>query len=233
MTKRFNPGWGLTLLMITLISVFVVLGHWQWQRKAEKSELFEQFDSAPALPLSVALDDPRPFVRVRVRGRLDTERHVLLDNRIHNGRAGLHVLTPLHSEAGPTLLVNRGWLPMPPDRLSLPAFETPSQPVEISGLLAEPPGTGPRLGEPPAYDIGQWPLLLTWYDATVVNEALGRPLPTRILLMDSDHEAGFADREWAPAVMPPNTHAAYAFQWFSLALAALIIWLILGIKRAA
>jgi cytochrome oxidase assembly protein ShyY1 len=73
--------------------------------------------------------------------------------------------------------------------------------------------------------------LITWFDAAVIEQALGEPLPHRIVLLDSRHDAGFEGRDWSPAVMPAATHGAYAFQWFSLALAALIIWLILGFRR--
>ncbi len=40
----------------------------------------------------------------------------------------------------------------------------------------------------------------------------------RILLSDPDPASGFV-REWTPNVMPPERHAAYAFQWFALAIA--------------
>jgi cytochrome oxidase assembly protein ShyY1 len=32
--------------------------------------------------------------------------------------------------------------------------------------------------------------------------------------------------------MGPEVHAAYAFQWFALALATMIIWLTMGVRRA-
>ena len=31
--------------------------------------------------------------------------------------------------------------------------------------------------------------------------------------------------------MEPATHGAYALQWFSLAAAAVVIWLLLGLRR--
>ncbi|MCL5256048.1 MAG: hypothetical protein M1363_08050, partial [Gammaproteobacteria bacterium] len=38
-------------------------------------------------------------------------------------------------------------------------------------------------------------------------------------------------REWPIVVMPPHRHYAYAMQWFGLALAALIVFLVASRER--
>jgi len=50
------------------------------------------------------------------------------------------------------------------------------------------------------------------------------------LLLDADPGA-LSYRDWTPAVMPPARHRAYAFQWFTFALAAVVIFLVLHRKR--
>ena len=91
-----------TIVLFALALVFARLGYWQTQRKAEKALLFEQFENAPALSIEQALDRGQRFARVEGYGRFDVERHFLVDNRIHEGRAGVHVLTPFSIEGGPT-----------------------------------------------------------------------------------------------------------------------------------
>ncbi len=53
---------------------------------------------------------------VEVAGRYDAGRQILIDNRVHAGRAGYHVVTPLVIEDGRAVLVNRGFVPAGPTR---------------------------------------------------------------------------------------------------------------------
>ena len=227
----FRPRAGLTLFLFALFLAFSSLGYWQLQRKTEKEILFQQFESAPVLGIGQALDRGQRFARVEGWGRFDTERHVLLDNRIFNGRAGVHVLTPFTLGDGRTVLVNRGWLPLPPDRSSLPEVPTDGAPRTISGRLNTLESGGPRLGEPDRLAPDRWPQLVTWLDREPLSGALGTELPPWIVQLDPEMEGGFEDRRWQAAVMPPETHGAYAVQWFALAAAAVVIWVTLGYRN--
>ena len=51
----FRPSIKLTLALFILALVFLRLGIWQTDRKAEKQMLFEQFENAPLLSLEEAL----------------------------------------------------------------------------------------------------------------------------------------------------------------------------------
>lgn len=228
----FRPGLALTLLLFLLASLFCALGYWQLQRKAEKETLFNQFETAPVMGIGQALDQERRFARVEGWGHFDTGRHVLLDNRMFNGRAGVHVLTPFMLGDGRTVLVNRGWLPMPPDRSRLPDVPTDGTARTIRGRLNTLESSGPRLGEADRPVSDRWPQLVTWLDREPLERALETELPPWIVQLDSDQEDGFGDRQWNAAVMPPETHGAYAVQWFALAVAALIIWITLGYRNA-
>src|SRR4051812_23399285 len=84
----------LALLAATL---FVALGVWQLGRGREKQELLEAFDAA-------AREAPRDFMpqrdlayrqyfpHVRVSGRFLTERGYLLDERVQDGKLGVHAI---------------------------------------------------------------------------------------------------------------------------------------------
>lgn len=227
----FRPSIKLTLVLLVLALVFLRLGIWQTDRRAEKQLLFERFGNAPVLSLEEALLQQEQFARIEARGRYDTERHILLDNRIFNGKPGVHVLTPFSLENGTQILVNRGWLPLPADRRSLPAVPTSGQDRVIRGILNRPSTGGQRLGEADIVKPDDWPQLVTYLDVQAVGEALGSPLQPWLVQLDADDASGFEDRQWQAAVMTPEVHGAYALQWFALAAAALVIWIVLGIRR--
>lgn len=228
---RFRPSIGLSLLLLALALLFLRLGLWQLDRKAEKEALFERFANAPSLEIGQALDRSVEFARVSARGRYDAARSVLLDNRIWNGRAGVHVLTPFTLRDGRVLLVNRGWLPMAPDRATLPAVSTDDAPRTLDGRLVRPSTGGVRLGEPDVLEPGRWPQLVTYLEIDALARALGTPVEPWILQLDAADPSGFEDRDWQPAVMGPESHGAYAVQWFGLCAAAVVIWLVLGVRR--
>lgn len=228
----FRPSLKLTLFLLLLAALFLRLGFWQLERKAEKQQLFDSFEQAPRLELTQALSGYAQFARIEAWGRFDRRRHLLLDNRMHEGRAGVHVLTPFELRDGRQILVNRGWLPMPPDRRSLPAFETDGEWRTITGILTRPVSDGPRLGEADRLDRENWPQLVTYLDLEQASEALDTTLQPWLVQLDAQDAAGFSGRDWQPAVMGPEVHGAYALQWFALALATLIIWLTLGYRRA-
>ena len=228
---QFRPSITQTLILVTLAAVFLRLGLWQLDRKAEKEVLFEQFATAPSMGLVEALEDGEAFARVSSRGRYDPERHVLLDNKVWKGRAGVHVLTPFRTERGVTVLVNRGWLPLPADRSRLPAVPTDSGETELTGRLAQPPAVGRRLGAPDTLVRDQWPQLVTYFDLPDVNGALGETLPPWVVLLDAGDPNGFDDRQWAAAAMTPEVHGGYAVQWLALLLATLVAWVVTGFHR--
>lgn len=228
----FRTSVKLTILLFTLAAVFAGMGYWQMQRKAEKEAMFERFSNAPELDVAEVTLERDIFARAHARGRYDETRHILVDNRILNGRAGVHVLTPFTSEDGRVFLVNRGWLPLPPDRSSLPEVPTSASPRTISGRIKRLGSDGPRLGEPGTLESTGWPQLVTYVDREPIEKALGLTLQPWLLQLDADQGEGFAGRDWKAAVMEPEVHGAYAVQWFGLMTAAIAIWLVLGVRNA-
>jgi surfeit locus 1 family protein len=229
---QFKPSPGLSVALIAIAAAFVWLGNWQLERRGEKQSLLDQFENAPMLSIEEALKQDYRFSHVQAYGHFDRKRHVLLDNKILNGRAGVHVLTPFILNNGTTVLVNRGWLPLPPDRMHLPAVPTDHSLRTISGILKKPVTDGLRLGERDELVTDQWPQLVTYLELQTVSGALDTPLTPWLLQLDPAEPGGFDGRQWKAAVMGPEVHAAYAFQWFALSLATMIIWLTLGVRRA-
>lgn len=224
---RFRTHLGLTAVLAALAIGFVLLGNWQRERAHAKHAEQAAFDSAPVV---ASLEDALPdWTRTVLDGRLDPVRHVLLDNKLHGGRPGVHVLTPFElASGGDTLLVNRGWLPLPPDRSSLPDVQTPTGPVTLAGRLAPLSRPGVVIGEPVQLDKDTWPQLVVYPEHDRIEAALGTSLYPKVLYLDADAAGGFSGRDWTPFTMGPDRHRAYAVQWYGLALAAATTWLVLG-----
>lgn len=228
---QFQPRAGLTLLLITLAVLFSWLGYWQYERMHEKKSVIDNFNNAPVLDLDEASSDETAYVRVKVSGRYQPGFQLLLDNKMFQGRPGVHVFTLFIPENSEPLLINRGWLPMPLDRLSLPQFVTPSKTVSISGLLSRPNEDGVRLGDAEDIEPDSEAQLVTYLDMQQARDALDGALSEKILLLDATDSTGFQGRNWQPATILPSQHGAYSVQWFAMALAALMIWLALSFRR--
>lgn len=218
---------------VAFIALFSALGFWQVGRYEIKLELWDAFHQAGERPVrSVTdleqLDSLDPYTPVELRGRYDLERQTLLDNRVRGGRLGVEVFTPLVMDSGGVVLVNRGWLPMARDRRQLPGAPGPDGLVAVSGLAVPPPAPGFQLGRVQAPD--DWPWLTPYLLPDRLRAVLDRPLADRVVLLDPEAPGGFA-RDWTPSMLPPERHLGYAVQWFALALAVAVVWILLTVRR--
>lgn len=137
---QFKPKWWILVLSIVLILIFTRLGIWQLSRANEKEEkqfVLDQLarEAVLKMPSSrVELDDLL-FRSVEATGQFIEELTIYLDNKIHQGSVGYHVLTPLRIENSTMhVLVDRGWIAMGKNRSSLPEIYTPTNTVTISGV---------------------------------------------------------------------------------------------------
>lgn len=222
-----------TIVAIILIALFVWLGFWQLDRAQYKERLWAQFNRADSgelvrIDTTAGLTGLERYTPVRLRGHYDEQHQILLDNRIHEGRAGVHVYTPLRLSGG-VVLVNRGWLPLPPARRPLPAAPAPGGEVTVQGLISPPPPAGLVLGEVQAPET--WPWLTPYLMLDRVQTALAHPVAERVILLSPQAPHGFV-RNWAPDTLPPARHTGYAVQWFALALAMFVVWVVVNFRKA-
>ena len=77
-----------------------------------------------------------------------------------------------------------------------------------------------------------WPRVASFPSMPELERALGRPLYPQIVLLDADQPDGYV-REWRPPGLPPERHLGYAVQWYSLATALVVIWIVVNTRRTA
>jgi len=229
---RLRPSLPVSLGLLPLACLTAWLGFWQLERMAEKQELVDRFENAPRMELGEAIAENRQFARVSVSGSYEPGWSLLLDNKTLDGRVGVHVLTLFYPDQGDAILVNRGWLPMAPDRRKLPEVTTPSQRVTISGILNVPLEDGIRLGDSRPPEVLRGVQLITYLEMDAIAPLIEQTLSPWTVQLDAGDATGFAGRKWQPAVILPAQHGAYAIQWFALSVAIVIIWFTLSWRRS-
>ncbi len=221
--------WMIALIVITL---FARLGFWQLDRAAEKRVMLEKsseaLSSRKPQPLSVVADMRREkdYDWVEVQGRFVDAPAVLLDNQQRDGVVGVRVYRQFLRDDGLPILVDLGWLALPPER-TMPVVGRDSGRHVLTGMLLPPPGQGLRIG--PLQVLADGTLLTTAIDLPSLREILELPrLAPRVLRPEPDPALGYArDFDILPNTLPPERHLGYAVQWFALALAVLITALLL------
>jgi cytochrome oxidase assembly protein ShyY1 len=144
--------WALFALTVVVLAYATWwLGEWQFHRLADRKEsnavvrANETRDAAPVADVlapgrEVREDDE--WRLVTATGTYATDDTVIVRYRTRDGASGIDVVVPLATSAGPSLLVDRGWMPADnrgADRGDVPA--PPSGTVTVTGWVRAD-GTG-------------------------------------------------------------------------------------------
>ncbi|HEX2830338.1 MAG TPA: SURF1 family protein [Burkholderiales bacterium] len=213
------------------VAVTLALGNWQLDRAAQKRAIKERYETMAAQPpINVGREALSPegidLRRIEARGVFEPQRAVFVDNRIHHGVPGYHVVMPLKIEGSEVrVLVNRGWVARPALRSELPAVKTPRGPVTVSGTA-----TVPHRGAFERSDTvveGRIVQNLTIQRYTQMTPIAVQPF---VLRQDSALDDGL-QREWPAPDFGIEKHYGYAFQWFALAATLTIFYAYTQLKR--
>ena len=212
----------LLALGVVLMAGFLALGTWQVERRAWKLDLIARVDGrihAPPVPAPGPAAWPRigakaaEYLRVRARGRFRHDRETLVQAVTELG-PGFWVLTPLETDQGFSLLVNRGFVPQ--DRRSASGRRQGNVygPVIVTGLLRlTEPGGGFLRSNDPAND--------RWYSRDVAAIAAARglgPIAPYFVDADATPNPGGWPRGGLTQVRFRNSHLSYALTWYGLAI---------------
>jgi len=216
----FRPGY--LLFAAFAISLCLFLSHWQWQRAQaaqDRHQRFLQQQETPPVPLS---DTAAEFQRVIANGHI--ERLFLLDNQIHQGQVGWHVIALLSNQKRP-VLVNLGWTAKAEAKPTLSDF---TGVANISGRT-KTPETGLMLAD--AQEDPAWPGVLQQIDIPLLNQHLDTDLFPFVMYADPA-STQFIAVEAAPANKYPM-HMGYAVQWLLIAIACGVVTVIACRRRDA
>jgi surfeit locus 1 family protein len=232
--RTFEPRLFTTLLAIGLIAMLVSLGRWQLHRAAEKRVLFDSFAAAStaALPIDLQSLSVARYSRVQAVGSYDETRQILIDNMVEAGQAGYFVITPFALKSGGSVLVNRGWVPLGQTRAARPAIPVAGDSRTIRGRADNLPSPGIRMGVP-APLAPPYPVVAAYPTRAELAQLLKESdwtSATDLILLDADEPDGYV-RNWAPPGFPPIRHIGYAVQWFALALALAVIYVVTNFRR--
>ena len=237
-----RPGWAgryLVLLLLVLSSaLFVGLGLWQLERRTQKLKLIDAVDHRVGEP---AADAPGPASWSFVSFDNDAYRHVRIGGTFAGGRdtlvqaatgfgPGFWMMSPLRTDAGWTVLVNRGFVSADDPRPTAPQGH-----VVVAGLLRiSEPGGGFLHSNDPSSD--------RWYSRDVAAIAATRGLQgVAPYFIDAD-AASTASLAAGSGVAPVggltvisfhNSHLVYALTWYGLALmmAGACYWVVRDERR--
>lgn len=209
------------VVFAVLFAGFSALGVWQVQRLAWKRELIRQVDArihaAPVAappPDQIVTRQADQYRRVVVSGRFD-HRHEALVKAVTDLGPGYWVVTPLTTDQGFTVLINRGFVPPERQKPSDRAAGQIGGPHTVVGLLrlSEPDGGFLRANDP-AGD--------RWFSRDVIAIAKARglegPVASYFIDADATPNPGGWPRGGLTVVRFANSHLIYALTWFGLAL---------------
>jgi cytochrome oxidase assembly protein ShyY1 len=210
--------WVLFALVVAFLAwVATQLGQWQFhrleERKAENRIVSTNLERPP-VPVDEVLDTsiaPRAadeWRRVTARGRWDDDHTIVLKYQTRDQGAGVDVVTPLVTDSGTAVLVDRGWV--------------------ATG------NTGGSRPEPPPATEGQvtvtgWVRRDATGSATAVNDLSTRAISSKAIaevtpyplyrgFLDLEKQSPEPARELAQTELPDDTsegpHFFYGLQWW-------------------
>ncbi len=228
---QFAPGVWPTLAALFFFVLTLWLGNWQSGRAETKRALQARYDAAVhEAPIHVGnalLDrDSVLYRKLEVRGVFDAAHTILLDNRIYNGVAGYHVLTPLIIDGGSlAILVNRGWVAVGRSREQVPLPPTPTGLVRLEGMAVDPHTRYLEL-------VHTEPQGRVWQNLDFARYAAVTRLTLQpVLLLQTSPLADGLRRDWPRPDTGVSMHVSYAIQWYSLATTLAVLWLVMNVKR--
>lgn len=217
-----------------IVVTCLALASWQFDRlqsrRADNQRLLDQSRLPAAQPQEVfgprerAEDrDAALYRRLELTGTYDLSEEVLLRSRSLDGQPGHHLLTPLLTDSGTALIVDRGWIPLSIDQPGTDRTAPPKGTVEVSGLLLRSEEKGfLGLADPPPGHVDSLPRA----DLDRLEQQLPYPAFPLYLRLQEQQPANPGELPQPAPVPEPDDgpHLSYALQWLFFAVAAAVVY---------
>jgi len=219
----------------------------EWQNALQNRKSSKLLDSSGVSKTSKSLKTPKTlqapdqmfptdiielfrYRHLSLVGTFLQNKNILLDNQVLNGQPGYRILTPFQAnEHNILILVDRGFIPWGENRSKLPLIPEITEVIRITGMLTHL-SQGFLLKEEAILAQELWPLQIQSLDYTKLSTKLRQTLYP--VLLQLPHNSPYTFQSMPPSLgLTPSRHLGYAIQWFTMALAILIYYLVVNIKR--
>jgi surfeit locus 1 family protein len=235
LSKRYTGRfWFVQLSTVAVLTLFVTLGTWQLGRGDVKSEIElainDQQEAFNSVSLPLKDIESWRYKKIKLTGNYQVDKQFLLDNQVRDGSTGYSVLTPIYvDEFKAWVLVDRGWVAQGPSRNDMPLIEFESEQVTISGRVYVPYDEAYSLGGIADGEDSNWPRRIQFVDYAQLATRLGETLQPFTLRLDAQQSNGYR-RDWAANNLSSEKHYGYAFQWYAMAFAVIVLWWLYSIR---
>lgn len=223
-----------SVLFLGLLILLVKLGGWQLNRGYEKQQLEQQLDRRQHMPSIttqefIALSHYKDLLGRHLSIQASPTQHplILLDNQTLNGKVGYLAFQLMQiAPKQPLMLIELGFIAADFDRSKLPSvvpFEQKQLQGRLYHKLSNPISNQllPELGS----SIRIQNLNIPQIEKIVNQSIFPVVLQPEAIAFDSQQQP--LAKPWRPITMPAKKHFGYAMQWFSMALALMIIGLVI------
>lgn len=231
----FNTKFFLFILPIVILCI--ILGNWQLHRYHYKIYLlttFQQRLQAPAKPLSqvIASRENLQFQHVMAMGDYRNDLTAVVQNQFYHDQLGFEVLTPFRiAGENKLLLVDRGWVKAVDNQSVplLPLTNKVSTEQTVKGYI--------KLINEYQFTLGKnilnpnvAPIVMQKIDIKELSQLTHQAFYPFIVRLDRTQPNGFI-RDWTITSVLPERHMAYAVQWYAMAIALLLAFILFCCQR--
>lgn len=230
---RFSFRIGFFLFVIFFFCLMCELGVWQLHRYHYKKTLLQEFQersNEPSKPfLSLTNPASMPFQPAVVKGTYLNQLTLLIQNQFYHDQLGYDVITPFQIQGRKQLLlVDRGWIPKPNGNQNV-QIENINGQQEIAGYIKLLDEYHFTLGKNTLEQVAK-PIVMQKIDVKELSQITHASFYPFILRLNASQPNGFV-RDWTIVTVMPERHMAYAVQWFAMAIALFIAYIIFCCER--
>lgn len=231
--KNFSPGLVPTLITVPCVLILLALTVWQVNRYSWKVDLINEINSQlAAAPVNLPNADIVPqewqYRRVSLTGIFDHEKEIHLFAHAEGGRSGFQIITPfVRAEEGDVVLVNRGWVPEEKKEPQTRTEGLVDGQVTVTGIARKPWGKSWSFLPDSNAEDNVW----LYGELAAMADHLGITVEPVFVELDTVDVPGGLPIGGQTRITLPNNHIQYAFTWFGLAGAMVVIYILYGLRR--